>query len=129
MAKVMIVDDEVHTVRLVKRLLEREGYEVQFAYNGEEALSVLSNFTPDVMLLDIMMPGLPPKAVIEKMRQMGKKTKIFYFSVLKESHETSDRIKKELISDNDGDYIVGYIEKPFDNQDMLNRIKKVLENG
>ena len=129
MAKVMIVDDEVHTVRLVKRLLEREGYEVAFAYNGEDAMNVLSGFAPDIMLLDIMMPGLPPKTVIEKMRQMGKKTRIFYFSALKETHETSDRIKKELISDNDRDYIVGYIEKPFDNQDMLNRIKKALENG
>lgn len=125
-AKIMIVDDEVHTVRIVKRLLEREGYEVAFAYNGDEALEVMSKFTPDVMLLDIMMPGLPPKAVIEKMRQVGKKVKIFYFSALKESHETSDRIKKELVSDNDRDYIVGYIEKPFDNQDLLARIRAVV---
>jgi len=125
-AKVMIVDDEVHTVRLVKRLLEREGYEVAFAYNGDEALEAMSKFTPDVMLLDIMMPGLTPKAVIEKMRQVGKKVKIFYFSALKESHETSDRIKKELVSENDRDYIVGYIEKPFDNQDLLARIRAVV---
>ncbi|MFH1054701.1 MAG: response regulator [Candidatus Altiarchaeota archaeon] len=128
-AKVMIVDDEIHTVRLVKRLLEREGYEVEFAYNGEEALKVLSGFAPDVMLLDIMMPGLPPKKVIEKLREMGVKVKIFYFSALTEKHETSDRIKRELVSDNDRDYIIGYIEKPFDNQDMLKRIKEAVEGS
>ncbi|MBU0762521.1 MAG: response regulator [Candidatus Altiarchaeota archaeon] len=128
MAKVMIVDDEIHTVRLVKRLLEREGYDVSFAYNGDEALKVLSSVTPDVMLLDIMMHGLPPKDVIKSLRKMGKKVRIFYFSALKENHETTDRIKKELISEDDKDYIVGYIEKPFDNQDLLNRIKKALKN-
>jgi CheY-like chemotaxis protein len=126
-AKIMVVDDEVHTVRLVKRLLERAGYEVQSAYNGEEALKVLSGFDAEVMLLDIMMPGLPPKKVIDELRNRGRKVKIFYFSALKESHEASDRIKKELVSENDRDYIVGYIEKPFDNQDMLDRIKKALE--
>ncbi len=126
-AKVMVVDDEVHTVRLVRRLLERAGYEVQFAYNGEEALNVLSHFDPDIMLLDIMMPGLPPKSVIEKLREQGRKVRIFYFSALKEDHEASDRIKKELISDDDRDYIAGYIEKPFDNHDMLDKIRKALE--
>ena len=124
--KVMIVDDEVHTVRLVKRLLERAGYEVRFAYNGEEALKVLSEYDPQVMLLDIMMPGLPPKKVIEKLRKWGKKVGIFYFSALKESHEASDRIKKELVSENDRDYIVGYIEKPFDNQELLDKIRKAI---
>jgi len=110
----------------VKRVLEREGLNVLTASNGDEALGVLSHDDADVMLLDIMMPGLPPKEVINVLKKQGKKIKIFYFSALKENDESSKRVREGLVDEDEEEYIVGYIEKPFDNQDLINRIKGVI---
>ena len=120
--KIMIVDDEPHNVRLAKRILEREGYEVREAYNTQEAIDALSGFEVDIILLDIMMPGRPPMDVIDWLRQQGKKTKVFYFSALKSQNEATRRVTRNLISDTDKDFVVGYIEKPFDNNDLLKRV-------
>lgn len=125
--KILVVDDEAHTVRLVKRILEREGYEVKGAYNGDEALEVMSTFSPDLILLDLMMPGVPPKEVISIMRKNGKKAKIFYFSALKATNDATERLKRNLVSDNDKDYVMGYIEKPFEVADLKERIKAALQ--
>jgi DNA-binding response OmpR family regulator len=124
---VIVVDDEVNTVRLVKRVLEREGFRVLTAGSGDEAVGIIEHEDADVMLLDIMMPGLPPKKVIEMLREKRGKIRIFYFSALKEHDEASKRIRDELVSPDEHDYIVGYIEKPFDNQELIERIRKVLE--
>jgi CheY-like chemotaxis protein len=56
--KILIVDDEVDTLRLVGLMLERQGYEIVAAENGEQALAALENEKPDLILLDVMMPGM-----------------------------------------------------------------------
>lgn len=55
---VVIVDDEKPLVDLVSRYLQREGYEVDAAYDGLEALEVIARVNPDVVVLDLMLPGL-----------------------------------------------------------------------
>lgn len=67
-ARVLVVDDEPHIVRLLSYLLQVEGYEVAVAYDGEEALSVAASFAPDGLLLDLQIPKLSGQAVLERLR-------------------------------------------------------------
>jgi len=67
-AKVMIVDDEPEVVRLLEVILNRAGYRIIKAYSGKEALDLLNRETPDLMLLDVMMPGMSGIEVMETMR-------------------------------------------------------------
>lgn len=121
MVKIMIVDDEPNIIELEKALLETEGYEVIEAHNGEEAIKLLKKNTPDLVILDMMMPGMSGREVCEKIREnpKTKNLKVFFITVAR----FSEIGKKELENLNVSDYIT----KPFDNEDVLNRIKKVLE--
>jgi DNA-binding response OmpR family regulator len=67
-AKVLIVDDEQEVVRLLEVILMRAGYAVAKAYGGKECLSLLTRENPDVILLDIMMPGMSGLEVMESLR-------------------------------------------------------------
>jgi len=67
--KILIVEDEEIMYNLLKRRLEREGYEVSVAKNGEEGLELMSRETPDLILLDIIMPKLGGLEVMEKMNE------------------------------------------------------------
>jgi len=67
--KILIVEDEEIMYNLLKRRLEREGYEVSIAKNGEEGLELMSRETPDLILLDIIMPKLGGLEVMEKMNE------------------------------------------------------------
>ncbi|MFH1056019.1 MAG: response regulator [Candidatus Altiarchaeota archaeon] len=127
MAKVMVVDDDQVLSNVTKTVLEVNGFEVVTALNGQECLDKLRNFKPDVILLDIMMPGLSPKQVITQIRTRKLKLKIVYFSALKQHDETEKRFRENLTSENDSDYVVDYIEKPFTTQVLLDKIKKALE--
>jgi len=67
--KILIVEDEEIMYNLLKRRLEREGYEVSVAKNGEEGLEFMKRETPDLILLDIIMPKLGGLEVMEKMNE------------------------------------------------------------
>ncbi|GAI69637.1 unnamed protein product, partial [marine sediment metagenome] len=66
---IMVVDDEQEILRLLKRTLEPEGYHVIVADNGRAALSLLKEHGPDLVILDIMMPGLDGFEVLDLLRQ------------------------------------------------------------
>ena len=67
--RLLVVDDEAHVVDLVRQLLEGEPYEVLAATDGQEALQVIAQQRPDIVLLDLLMPRLDGFAVIEQLRQ------------------------------------------------------------
>jgi DNA-binding response OmpR family regulator len=67
-AKVLIVDDEQEVVRLLEVILTRAGFAIAKAYSGRECLSLLTRENPDVILLDIMMPGMTGLEVMEALR-------------------------------------------------------------
>jgi DNA-binding response OmpR family regulator len=69
-AKVLIVDDEQEVVRLLEVILIRAGYAVAKAYSGKECLSLLARENPDIILLDIMMPGMSGLEVMEALRSI-----------------------------------------------------------
>ena len=64
MKKILIIDDDLHIGNGLEEILTREGYSVSRAYSGTEAILVLSQFKPDLVLLDLMLPGLSGEEVL-----------------------------------------------------------------
>jgi CheY-like chemotaxis protein len=118
--KIMVVDDEEHILELVKAILETEGYEVITAASGPEALEQLKKAKPDLILLDMMMPGMSGRETCEKIRAnpKTKNLKVAFVTVARFSE-----VGKEVLSKM---HVLDYITKPFDNKDLVNRVKKLL---
>jgi len=111
----MVVDDEPDVRNTVKVILEKNGYRVIAAVNGDDCLEKLKKEKPDLILLDIMMPGTPVKEVIEKIKDV----KISFLSVVR----TSEAEREELLGQEN---VVDYIQKPFDINDLLKRVKNIV---
>ncbi len=115
---IMVVDDEPDIRESVKTILERNGYNVVTAVNGDDLLKKLPKQKVDLILLDIMMPGTPVKEVIPKI----KGTKIAFLSVVR----TSEAEREDLLKSKN---IVDFIQKPFDIDELLSRVKKLVGKG
>lgn len=78
MAKVAVIEDEPMIVEMYKFKLEQSGYEVRYAYNGEEGFELVKNFKPDLILLDLMMPEMSGDQLLQKLRatDWGKTIKV-----------------------------------------------------
>jgi len=120
MEKILVVDDEPNIRKAVGILLKSEGFTVDFAGDGEEALSKLREFPADLVLLDMFMPKLSGRAACQRMRAnpKWKSLKVIFLTVALFSEKGKEDLKGLGISD--------YITKPFDNSDLVVRIKKVL---
>ncbi|MBU0536764.1 MAG: response regulator [Nanoarchaeota archaeon] len=114
--KILVVDDEPDNRTTAKALLEKEGYSVTTAISGDDCLEKLKKEKPDLILMDIMMPGTPVRQVVEKIKNI----KIAYLSVVR----TSEAEKEELLSPKN---IVGFIQKPFDITELLAQVKNFLK--
>ena len=114
--KILVVDDEKNICELIRLYLEKEGYEVLLAFDGDQALSIFKNEAPSLVLLDIMLPKKDGLAVCREIRQVSNIPVI----MLTAKGETFDKVLGlELGAD---DYIV----KPFENKELVARIKAVL---
>ena len=118
--KILVVDDEESLRELVSAVLEHEGYDVATAMDGEECLKKLKTMTPDLILLDMMMPGMSGREVCDKIRKdpKTKGLKIAFLTVAKFSEAGKDILKDMKVLD--------YINKPFDNDDLVKRVKKMI---
>lgn len=118
--KIMIVDDEESLRELVTAIMEQEGYEIITAEDGDECLKKLKIVKPDLILLDMMMPGMSGREVCEKIRQdpKTKNLKVAFLTVAKFS-ETGKGVLKEM-------KVLDYITKPFENNDLIKRVKKMV---
>jgi CheY-like chemotaxis protein len=116
---IMVVDDEESLLELMRAVLEAEGYEVVTVDNGEKCLEKLKTEKPDLILLDMMMPGMSGREVCEKIRAdpNTKDLKVAFVTVAKFSEAGRGKLKDMNVLD--------YITKPFDNDDLLKRIKKM----
>ncbi len=114
---IMVVDDEPDNISTVKMVLEKNGYVVVTAVNGDDCLKKLPAQKIDLILMDIMMPGTPVKDVVKQI----KGTKIAYLSVVR----TSEAEKEDLLGQSN---IVDFIQKPFDIHDLVNKVKKIVGN-
>lgn len=119
MPKLLIVDDEIDVREFAKNFFKRRKIEVETAESGEEALSKLSNFNPDLIILDVRMSGMDGLEVLSKMRETGNKTDVIMVTGVNEE-ETMTRAS-EL-------GVVGYIHKPLVleelEKEVLNRLSK-----
>jgi len=115
--KVLIVDDAPHTCKAVKLLLESEGFEVEIANNVQECTAKLKKETPDLILLDILMPGVSGTSALRSLINSLAGIKIIMFSVI--STDYYKKLCEELGA-------ADYITKPFDNEDLVRRVKKAL---
>lgn len=110
----MVVDDEADNRSTVKTILEKNGYKVITANNGDDCLKKLQKSKPVLILLDIMMPGTPVRDIIPKIN-----TKIAFLSVVR----MSDAEKDELLKSKN---IIDFIQKPFDIAELLEKVKKIV---
>lgn len=74
--RILVVDDERHIVRLLEFVLEREGYDVATAFDGEHALSAVEEFEPDAVFLDLFLPGISGLDVLSRIRSRGSDTSV-----------------------------------------------------
>ena len=116
MEKILIVDDDIHIAQLMDLYVSKEGYETRKAYSGPDALKENDSFGPDLILLDVMLPGLDGYKVLGEIR----KTSNVPVIMITAKGETFDKVLGlELGAD---DYIV----KPFDPKELVARVKAVL---
>jgi two-component system response regulator VicR len=119
MRKIMVVDNEPDIVDLTRTVLELGGYQVVTAYSGEECLRILEKENVDLVLLDIMMPGMSGWDVFNRINKKSSDVKVAFMSVL----EISDKRKQVLLDEGLADYIM----KPFDKETLLNRVDRILK--
>ena len=117
--KVMIVDDDPSIVVALEFLMEQNGYDVQVARSGEEAIESIPKFQPDLILLDIMLPGIDGYEVCEILRLKPEWRNIrVVFLTAKGSEED---IARGLVLGADA-----YIVKPFTNQKVVDTVNGLL---
>ena len=119
MAKILVVDDEKDVVELIKFLLEKDGHHVETAYNGREALEVISTVKPELILLDVMMPEMDGYTVQTQLLN-NPDTKNIPIIILTAKGQLKDVFS---VSTN----VKAYMEKPFDPKALRVKIKESLE--
>ncbi|WP_418697306.1 response regulator transcription factor [Bacteroides sp.] len=112
--KILFADDDLKYSMLLKRFLENEGYEVTYAGNGTIALEQFPIVKPDLVLLDINMPGLNGFEVAERIRESDKHVLIFFLS---DRSDKADRLQGFQLRAND------YLAKPFYPEELIARIR------
>jgi DNA-binding response OmpR family regulator len=117
--KVLVVDDESRCVFLLSANLKSVGYEVYKASNGEEAIQVLINDEPDIILLDAMMPVMDGFKALEKIRTFSR-VPIIMVTAMGEEHQRIDGLN--MGADD-------YITKPFSADELLARVNAVLRRS
>lgn len=112
---VLVVDDEVNTTIMLQHIFEREGYRVERVSNGFEALNAARAHQPDLILLDILMPGMNGFEVLQRLRQDPLTAKIPTIMVTANAREPSDVARGLTLGADD------YLYKPFAPQELLAR--------
>lgn len=114
--KVLVVDDDMNICELIRLYLEKDGYEVKTVYNGKSGIEAFGEFTPSIVILDIMLPGIDGWQVCRELRKVSNIPII----MLTAKGETFDKVLGlELGAD---DYMV----KPFEPKELVARVKAVL---
>ena len=116
MKHILIIDDDIHIGNTIEETLKKEGYQVSRAYSGTEALYVLSASRPDLILLDLMLPGLSGEEVLPQIKGIP-------VIVISAKIDVDDKV--DLLLGGAADYIT----KPFEMRELLARITVALRSG
>jgi DNA-binding response OmpR family regulator len=119
--KILIVEDEPNIVFPLQFLMERNGYRVAVASTGEDAMSSIRSFVPDLILLDITLPGVDGFEVCQAVRNIPEQqhTKIIFLSAMGRDMD----IAKGMAIGGDA-----YITKPFSNADVVKKVRDLLND-
>ena len=115
--KVLVVDDEPSITDLVSMALRYEQFDVRVASNGREALDSVEQFSPDLAVLDIMMPGIDGFEVARRLRNQGARLPILFLTA---RDATEDKVRGLTLGGDD------YMTKPFSVEELVARIRAIL---
>ena len=116
MAKILVIDDEPSILNLVTAYLKPEGYEVHTAMDGQSGLKAARAFKPDLVILDIMLPGIDGLELLSRLRRESQ----VYVILLTAKTEETDKIVGLAIGADD------YVTKPFSPRELTARVKAAL---
>jgi two-component system phosphate regulon response regulator PhoB len=116
---VLIIDDEKDLIELVRYNLEKEGYRVTSACDGESGLEAAIQSLPDIVLIDLMLPGIDGLEVCRRLRSESRTAQIPILMLTAKSAETDRIVGLELGADD-------YVTKPFSPRELAARIKAIL---
>lgn len=117
--KILLVDDDIKNAMLLRRFIEAEGYDVEYASNGRIGLEMYQSLHPDLILLDVNMPQMDGFEMAAKIRQTDKRVIIFF---LTDRTEKVDRLYGFRLKGND------YIPKPFYPEELIAKIDERFES-
>ena len=120
--KILLVDDEPNILVAIEFLFTKEGYQIQKAFDGQQAIEKVESFHPNIIILDVMMPGLDGFEVARRVRHMdgNDDIKIIFLTA---KGTTQDKMKGYSTG---GEY---YLIKPFDNDELVNLVKELVAFG
>ncbi len=122
MAKsILVVEDEPNIVLSLQFLMKKAGFEVRVARDGEEALAAVADRTPDLMLLDVMIPKRDGYDVCQTVRANPEWQGIYIIMLTAKGREV-DREKGIALGAND------YVTKPFSTRDLTDKVKQLLDS-
>src|SRR4030042_3393469 len=113
---VLVVDDDIRMLRMMKRMLELEAFQVLIANNGDIALKAFEKETPDLVLLDIMMPDMDGYTVCQRIRELPQ------VPIIMVTAKGDDKEKVEGLNIGADDYVT----KPFSASELAARVRAVL---
>ena len=113
MPKILVVDDERPIAEIIKYNLQKEGFEVQTAYDGDEAIKAVHSFQPELIILDIMLPKKSGFDVLKEIRMEY----VMPVIMLTAKDEENDKVTGLELGADD------YITKPFSNKELIARVK------
>jgi two-component system OmpR family response regulator len=116
-ARLLVVDDEPNIVELLSASLRYAGFEVATASGGQQAIEVARTFRPDLLVLDVMMPGLDGFGVVSRLRGEGQRMPVVFLTA---RDATEDKVNGLTLGGDD------YITKPFSLEEVIARIRAVL---
>lgn len=117
--RILIVDDEPNIAASLEFLLQRGGYEVRVAHNGEEALAQAESFRPELVLLDVMMPKLNGYEVCQRLRQGGSGAAVKIVMLTARGREVDMEKGHALGADL-------YVTKPFSTRELVSQVRELL---
>jgi two-component system OmpR family response regulator len=119
-ARLLVVDDEPNIRELLSASLRFAGFEVATAADGQQALTAAASFRPDLLVLDVMMPGLDGFGVVRRLRQNGSATPVLFLTA---RDAPEDKVSGLTMGGDD------YVTKPFSLDEVLARIRAVLRRS
>ncbi len=117
--KILIVEDEHDVVKLLKYNLEKEGYQVHYTTEGSLALAEIRRGEPDLVILDLMLPGLDGLEICRQLRRNEKYTSLPVLMLTARSEETDRVVGLEMGADD-------YVSKPFSMRELVARVRALL---